>query len=480
LAKSIVEPATEVVLDLTEKTPIQVLHVDDEPGLLKASKQILEMQGPFQVETASSVEEAMERMKKKAFDVIVSDYVMPREDGLQFLKELREKDSRIPFIIFTGKGREEVAIKALNLGADQYLNKGGRPEAVYGELAHSIRTTVKAKQAEEALRESEEKYRSIVELAPDSIMTFDLKGVITSCNTAATRLSGYSKDELVGKHFSKIGPIRARDIPKFLKMLPSTLRGKVPKPFEITFQRKDGTTRRGEVHISLMRVGGKTIGLQAIMRDISERKETVERLRASEEKYRGLFENARDATLTMDLKGKITSINKAAVEYGFKKDEIIGKSQLKFVPKKYWPRLLKELVQIARGKTVEGEVEINTPKEEKFRSVFASSPDAITVIDLNGNIIECNQATLGMLGFSSKDEVIGKSGFALVAEEDRERVKENLKKLLEEGSMKNAEYTALTKDGREILAEISSSVVRDSSGNPLGFVKGVAGKRGEV
>jgi len=504
LAKSIVEPATEVVLDLTEKTPIQVLHVDDEPGLLKALKQILEMQGPFQVETASSVEEAMERMKKKAFDVIVSDYVMPREDGLQFLKELREKDSRIPFIIFTGKGREEVAIKALNLGADQYLNKGGRPEAVYGELAHSIRTTVKAKQAEEALRESEEKYRSIVELAPDSIMTFDLKGVITSCNTAATRLSGYSKDELVGKHFSKIGPIRARDIPKFLKMLPSTLRGKVPKPFEITFQRKDGTTRRGEVHISLMRVGGKTIGLQAIMRDISERKETVERLRASEEKYRGLFENARDVTLTMDLKGKITSINKAAVEYGFKKDEIIGKSQLKFVPKKYWPRLLKELVQIARGKTVEGEVEINTPKgkkvadyrsapiitddkvvgvqtilrditeyrmaEEKFRSVFASSPDAITVIDLNGNIIECNQATLGMLGFSSKDEVIGKSGFALVAEEDRERVKENLKKLLEEGSMKNAEYTALTKDGREILAEISSSVVRDSSGNPLGFV----------
>jgi len=55
LAKSIVEPATEVVLDLTEKTPIQVLHVDDEPGLLKALKQILEMQGPFQVETASSL-----------------------------------------------------------------------------------------------------------------------------------------------------------------------------------------------------------------------------------------------------------------------------------------------------------------------------------------------------------------------------------------------------------------------------------------
>ena len=128
------------------------------------------------------------------------------------------------------------------------------------------------KESEERIRASEERYRSLVELAPDCIMTFDLKGVITSCNTAATEMSGYSKDELVGKHFTKIGPIRVRDIPKYLKMLASTLRGKVPKPFELIYHHKDGTQAFGEVRFSLIKERDKTVGIQAIMRDITERK----------------------------------------------------------------------------------------------------------------------------------------------------------------------------------------------------------------
>lgn len=86
MAQSAVEYSKRVAIDLTEKAPIQVLHMDDEVGFLKATKPCLEMHGAFQVETASSVEEAMEKMKKKEFDVIVADYVMPGKDGLEFLK----------------------------------------------------------------------------------------------------------------------------------------------------------------------------------------------------------------------------------------------------------------------------------------------------------------------------------------------------------------------------------------------------------
>ena len=129
----------------TEETLIHILYVDNEAGLLKAAKSILEMQDSFHVETASSVEEAMKKMETKTFDVIVCDYVMPAKDGLEFLKELRDSGNSIPFIIFTGKGREEVAIEALNRGADQYINKIGKTEAVYSELAHSIRKVGKAK-----------------------------------------------------------------------------------------------------------------------------------------------------------------------------------------------------------------------------------------------------------------------------------------------------------------------------------------------
>lgn len=134
--------SSEVVKNLTEEGLIHVLHVDDEDGFVKTAKQCLELQGSFQVDTASSVKEAMKKMKMRTFDVIVCDYMMPGKNGLEFLKELREKGNNIPLIIFTGKGREEVAIKALNYGADQYINKTGDPKTVYAILAHNIRQAV--------------------------------------------------------------------------------------------------------------------------------------------------------------------------------------------------------------------------------------------------------------------------------------------------------------------------------------------------
>jgi len=166
MAQSSVEHPERDVLDLVEEAPIRVLHVDDEAGFLKAAKQILEMQGAFHVDTASSVEEANEKMKRKPYDAIVSDYIMPEKNGLEFLEELRQKGNTIPFIIFTGKGREEVAINALNLGADRYLNKIGHPEAVYGELAHGIRQTVERKRAEDSLQKRKRESRTLLENLP--------------------------------------------------------------------------------------------------------------------------------------------------------------------------------------------------------------------------------------------------------------------------------------------------------------------------
>ena len=130
-------------------------------------------------------------------------------------------------------------------------------------------------------KRAEELYRSVVELALDSIVTVDMKGVITSSNTAATRILGYSKDELVGKHFSKIGVFRPRDIPKFLKLFNSALRGEVAKPLELTLYRKGGTPILAEVRVGVLKEGGKTIGLQAVSRDITERKRAEEALRES-------------------------------------------------------------------------------------------------------------------------------------------------------------------------------------------------------
>ena len=169
--------ATEFYVDLTEKFQAKILHVDDEPSILKVARQCLEMEGHFQVDSAISVKEAEKKMKKHTYDVIVSDYMMPDRNGLEFLGDLRRTGNLIPFIMFTGKGREEVAVKALNLGADQYVNKIGDPETVYLELAHGIRKAIERRRAHDRIIESEEKFRNIFESANDAMIYLEIDRV---------------------------------------------------------------------------------------------------------------------------------------------------------------------------------------------------------------------------------------------------------------------------------------------------------------
>ena len=143
MAETAFRPMVELQLTDTECS-LRVLHVDDDDCFLKVSKQILEMEGNIKVETATSVDEAFENLKHFHYDVVVSDYEMPIKNGVQFLEELKKIGNSPPFILFTGKEREDVAVKALKLGAFRYLNKHGDPEAVYTELASSIQQAAMA------------------------------------------------------------------------------------------------------------------------------------------------------------------------------------------------------------------------------------------------------------------------------------------------------------------------------------------------
>lgn len=100
------------------------------------------MKCSFQVNTASTVKEALKKMTKNTYDAIVCDFWMPEKTGLDLLKELRENEKSIPFIVFTGRGREEIVTQALNYGANYFLNKHTDPEEIYRELAYGIRKIV--------------------------------------------------------------------------------------------------------------------------------------------------------------------------------------------------------------------------------------------------------------------------------------------------------------------------------------------------
>lgn len=130
---------------------ISVLYVDDEPALLELGRLYLERSGQFHVDTAESGSTALEIVKTRTYDAIVSDYQMPGMDGIALLKAVREILPLLPFILFTGRGREEVAIEALNCGADHYLQKGGEPMSQFAELMHVISRAVERRRANETI-----------------------------------------------------------------------------------------------------------------------------------------------------------------------------------------------------------------------------------------------------------------------------------------------------------------------------------------
>jgi len=148
----------------------------------------------------------------------------------------------------------------------------------------------KRKQMEEELRDSEERWRSLIELAPDGIATMSMRGVVTSVNTAFLGLTGFSEDEIVGRHFTKIGTLQVRALPKYIKIFSSILRGKIPPPVEFVFRRKDGTEGWGESRISLIKVGDKEREILTISRDVTERKRMERELRSYSEHLEELVE----------------------------------------------------------------------------------------------------------------------------------------------------------------------------------------------
>ncbi|MFA4859462.1 GAF domain-containing protein [Methanoregula sp.] len=130
---------------------ISVLYVDDDPVLLDIGKLYLEQSGTIQVEILDSASTALEKIRTTRYDAVVSDFQMPEMDGIAFLKAVRAEYPFLPFIIFSGKAREDIIIEALNNGADHYSQKGGDPRPQFTDLIHKIERSVERKQAQDTI-----------------------------------------------------------------------------------------------------------------------------------------------------------------------------------------------------------------------------------------------------------------------------------------------------------------------------------------
>lgn len=182
--------------------PISVLIVDDESYLADIAQRFLEI-NHFSTDAATSADEAMEKIRTETFDIIVSDYKMPGKDGIDLLKDVRKEFPDLPFILFTGKSREEVVIHALNEGADFYLQKGGDPKAQFAELAHKIRRAVERRSAVAAIGERNEVLGAILAASPFGIALVKNRS-IQWVNESLAQMLEYDTSELIGMPARKL------------------------------------------------------------------------------------------------------------------------------------------------------------------------------------------------------------------------------------------------------------------------------------
>lgn len=251
---------------------MRILCVDDDPILLDITKEFLITDG-FEVEIAGSALEAMEMMEKSHFDALVSDFQMPCIDGIELLKRLRAKYNNIPFILFTGRSREELAIEALNSGADYYLQKGGAPKAQFTELAHHLQRAVERRVAEAQLGESREKFRALVECIGDWRWEMDSDGVYTYCSPQVYDVVGYEPNEMVGRSIFEFVSAEEKTRAKPLIIQELETKGKIQQ-FENSRIHKEGTLIYVESSVvPVTDAENRTVGYRGVDRDVTREKE---------------------------------------------------------------------------------------------------------------------------------------------------------------------------------------------------------------
>ena len=188
-----------IMRDVRGRDPVRVLHVDDEVGIGEFVKDYLETRRDgFEVTFETDAGAALERFTERpdAFDCIVSDYQMPGTDGLELLTRVREIDPDLPFILFTGRGSEEIASDAISAGVTEYLQKDAGTDQ-YELLANRIENLVDHHRADARFRRA----LQAMEWSREGIGLLDEDGLFVYVNYAYAEILGYDREELVGERW---------------------------------------------------------------------------------------------------------------------------------------------------------------------------------------------------------------------------------------------------------------------------------------
>jgi PAS domain S-box-containing protein len=359
-------------------------------------------------------------------------------------------------------------------------------QAILKDITERVHMEVK-------LRESEERYRQLFELSPMGVATADIKGVVTSCNPAFLKITGYSESEIVGKYFLKLPTLPARDLPKYTKMFTAAIKEGFPENYEFEWLHKDGRNRLGYAHIGILKEKGKISGLQAILLDITERKHAEKALKDSEERFRSIYENTTIGLYRTTPDGRILMANPALLRllgystfeeltqrnlevegYESEYSRTLFKSQMEsdgviIGLEAAWKKSDGTIVYVRESATsvkdengkvlfYEGAAEDITEKvlaeqalrdsQNRYEQIVEQASDVVFTIGLDGCFLYGNPQVEKLTGYST-DELVGKSYRTIVAPRWYRRAQYfYLKQILERIPETDFEFPIQTKDGQ--------------------------------
>ena len=375
------------------------------------------------------------------------------------------------------------------------------------------RDVTERKRAEEALRRSEERYRTVLEEMEEGYFETDLAGNLTFVNDAGCRNLGYPREELIGMNNRMYADEEnAKKVFQALSKLYRT--GEPCRVFDYETTKKDGTKAISELSASLMRDSeGKPIGFRGTSHHVTERKQMEEALREGEERYRTLLETMEEGYYEVDLTGNLTFINDSFSKM-HARENMLGMNNRQYMSKEMARRVYEmcngvyktgqpvrlvewEIIKGNGGKAVveasvyliknaKGErigfrgierditdrkraEEALRSSKEKYRNILESIQDGYFEVDLAGNFTFINDVISRHLRYT-RDELTGMNYRQYTDEENAKKLYQHYIGLYRTGQpIKPFEAGYVGKDGTKLLAEISVSLIRDSEGKPIGF-----------
>jgi PAS domain S-box-containing protein len=475
---------------------IHVLHVDDEPEFAELTSEFLKRENDdFTVTTATSASEGVEYLSRGDFDCIVSDYDMPTQNGIDFLKSVREMFPDLPFVLFTGKGSEEIAGEAISAGVTDYLQKK-RGTDQYTVLANRLRNAVQRHRAERERK----RQRKAIETAQEGISILNEDGEYIYVNQAYADIYEYEPEEVVGKGWDLTCPTDETTIVQDVIM--PTVAEDGYWSGETTGLRADGTTFVEDHTVAQTETGELICSVRD--RSVEQKQETTLT------QFRTLVETLNDPVYVVDETGQFEYVNDAFIELvGYDRETIIGASpalikspeavdrsedhlgqilssdgpdsmqfELEILPKQGEPIPCEDHMSALpyEGKSFKGSVgilrDMSQRKEreamlQKYQYAYGSALNGIAMVSLDGEITDANAAFIDMWGYESEDDVLGRPATSMWS--DPERAQSVLETVTDQGSRED-ELEAVRADGSTFYARGVNSYLRDEDGNPIGVI----------